>query len=45
MEQWSKTDHGIDLSMLYIAVRHLLDFERGKDPWVDTTLSWWDRYA
>lgn len=43
MNEWSKTDRGMDLSMLYTTLRHLLDFERGKDPWVDTTLDWWNR--
>ncbi|KAF9647353.1 hypothetical protein BDM02DRAFT_3261766 [Thelephora ganbajun] len=42
MNEWSKTDRGVDLSMLYTALRHLLDFERGKDPWVDKTLDWWN---
>ena len=42
MKEWSKTNRGVDLSMLYTALRHLLDFERGRDPWVDETLKWWD---
>ena len=43
MGTWSKKDHGVDLSKLYTTSRHLLDFERGSDPWVDETLNWWDR--
>lgn len=43
MGMWSNKDHGVDLSKLYTASRHLLDFERGSDPWVDETLNWWDR--
>jgi len=42
MKEWSKIDRGVDLSKLYTALRHLLDFERGRDPWVDSTLNWWD---
>ena len=42
MRAWSKTDHGVDLSKLYTTSRHLLDFERESDPWVDETLNWWD---
>ncbi|KAF9645037.1 hypothetical protein BDM02DRAFT_3207847 [Thelephora ganbajun] len=42
MNEWSKTDYGVDLSMLYTALCHLLDFKRGKDPWVDKTLDWWN---
>jgi len=40
---WSQNDRGADLSGLYATSRHLLDFERGSDPWVDETLNWWDR--
>ncbi|KAF9778158.1 hypothetical protein BJ322DRAFT_1025249 [Thelephora terrestris] len=42
MSEWSKTDRGVDLSMLYTALRQLLGLERGRDPWVDVTLDWWD---
>lgn len=43
MSEWSKTDRGVDLSMLYAALRQLLGVERGGDPWVDATLDWWNR--
>ena len=43
MNEWSKTDRGVDLLMLYTALRYLLDFDREKDSWVGATLGWWDR--
>ena len=43
MNEPSKTDHGIDSSMVCTTLRHLFDSERGEDLWVDATLEWWNR--